>query len=118
MGFPPVFELQDLQPAFGGDGSEGVVFAGRYDDDHAGVSVSGAGDTNGDGIEDVLIGAYGADPHGKSGAGESYVVFGRRTGFPALFELQSLSPAEGGDGSEGFHHRGGEGTRRHRLAPQ
>lgn len=101
-GFPPVFELQNLQPAFGGDGSEGVVFAGRHNDDRAGVSVSGAGDTNGDGIDDLMISANGADPGARDRAGESYVVFGRRSGFPALFELQSLSPQSGGDGSEGF----------------
>jgi hypothetical protein len=31
-----------------------------------------------------------------------YVVFGRTTGFPAAFELRSLLPDEGGDGSAGF----------------
>ena len=50
-----------------------------------GWSVSGAGDVNGDGIDDLLIGAKQADPNGQSGAGESYVVFGRATGFPATF---------------------------------
>ena len=33
---------------------------------------------NGDGLDDLIIGAYGADPDGKSGAGKSYVVFGKR----------------------------------------
>ena len=36
----------------------------------------GAGDFNGDGIDDVIIGAPGADP-GFDDEGESYVVFGR-----------------------------------------
>ena len=39
-------------------------------------SVSGAGDINGDGVDDLIIGAYVADPNGNSAAGESYVVFG------------------------------------------
>jgi hypothetical protein len=35
---------------------------------------------NGDGVDDLIIGAYGADPGGRSYAGASYVVFGRATG--------------------------------------
>jgi hypothetical protein len=95
--FPPLFELRSLYPVLGGDGSEGVIFTGRYAEDRSGRSVSGAGDLNGDGIDDLVIGAYGAQP-----AGEGYVVFGRASGFPAVFELQHLSPTAGGDGSEGF----------------
>ena len=36
-------------------------------------SVSGAGDINGDGVADLIIGAYGANSY----AGASYVVFGK-----------------------------------------
>ena len=101
-GFPAAFQLRSLLPAEGGDGTEGFVLEGINFVDYSGISVSGAGDVNGDGIDDFIIGAKQADPNGASSAGESYVVFGRNTGFPATFELSSLLPTEGGDGTAGF----------------
>jgi uncharacterized protein with PIN domain len=89
--FPPAINLSDL------DGSNGFVINGIDVWDGSGRSVSAAGDINGDGIADVIIGASGADPSGIEGAGESYVVFGRRDGFPAALNLSELL-----DGSNGF----------------
>jgi hypothetical protein len=106
--FPPVFPLATLFPAGGGDGSRGFVLTGVDAGDNAGASVSGAGDVNGDGIDDVIVGAFGADPAGLSDAGESYVVFGSTQGFPAVLPLGSLFPAGGGDGSRGFVLAGAE----------
>ncbi len=54
-----------------------------------GSSVSGAGDVNGDGIDDLIIGARYADPFG-SNSGASYVVFGQASGFGTTLELSSL----------------------------
>jgi len=45
-------------------------------DDYAGSSVSGAGDVDGDGLDDLLIGAYGDDDGGSS-AGAAYLFLGR-----------------------------------------
>jgi len=101
-GIPASFELRNLFPPAGGDGSTGFVIKGIDSSDYSGVSVSSAGDVNGDGIDDLLIGASGADPGGNTVAGESYVLFGRATRFPAVFELRSLRLQGGGDASVGF----------------
>jgi len=65
--------------------------------------VSSAGDVNGDGLADLLIGADLADPNGE-GSGASYVVFGRDTAetgpFPASLDLSVL------DGTNGFRLNG------------
>jgi VCBS repeat-containing protein len=78
------------------DGSNGFVINGINADDRLGNSVSNAGDINGDGIDDLIIGASGASPNGQPGAGSSYVVFGTNSGFSASLDLSSL------DGSNGF----------------
>ncbi|MFN6483413.1 MULTISPECIES: hypothetical protein [unclassified Nostoc] len=62
--------------------------------DYSGISVSSAGDINGDGIDDLIIGAYGADPNGIS-SGQSYVVFGSKGGFDAQFNLSTLNGTNG-----------------------
>jgi hypothetical protein len=104
-GFPAAFPLRNLLPAAGGDGTEGFAVKGIDESDHAGFA-SSAGDINGDGIDDLVIGAKGADPKGIFEAGDTYIVFGRASGFPAAFELRSLLPGAGGDGSKGFVLRG------------
>ena len=77
------------------NGSNGFAIPGINAADNAGDAVSGAGDVNGDGIDDVIIGAFGADAQGDR-AGESYVVFGRAGGFDSRLDLTSL------DGTNGF----------------
>jgi len=70
MIFDPVLNLADL------NGSNGFVINGSASGDYSGVSVSTAGDINGDGIADLIIGAPDANPNGNTLAGASYVVFG------------------------------------------
>lgn len=57
-------------------GAGGVVLNGEAMSDSAGYSVSSAGDVNGDGMQDLIIGANGADPNGAE-SGRSDVVFGK-----------------------------------------
>ncbi|ELS05398.1 VCBS repeat-containing protein, partial [Xenococcus sp. PCC 7305] len=59
------------------DGSNGFVLNGINERDYSGRSVSSAGDFNGDGLADIITGAYKADPNRVDRAGESYIVFGR-----------------------------------------
>jgi hypothetical protein len=43
------------------------------------ASVSSAGDVNGDGLDDLIIGAFLANIGNRANAGKSYVVFGKTT---------------------------------------
>ncbi|WP_293006128.1 integrin alpha [Nitrosomonas sp.] len=88
-GFDATLDLSSL------DGSNGFRLDGVAARDLSGQSVSNAGDVNGDGFADVLVGAFGADPNGDF-SGSSYVVFGKASGFAATLDLSSL------DGSNGF----------------
>ncbi|MCC5602389.1 beta strand repeat-containing protein [Nostoc favosum] len=83
------FNLSDL------NGSNGFVINGINANDNSGESVSSAGDINGDGFDDLIIGAYSADPNGKDRAGESYVVFGSSSSFGASLNLSSLNGSNG-----------------------
>jgi len=87
--FPSSFELSSL------NGTNGFKLNGETGDDSSGISVSAVGDINGDGIDDLLIGAYDASPSGRNHAGNTYVVFGSRNGFPSSIELSSLNGTNG-----------------------
>jgi hypothetical protein len=66
--FGSVFELSSL------NGTNGFQINGEMARDYSGRSVSAAGDVNGDGFDDIIIGSYMADPNGNI-SGASYVVF-------------------------------------------
>jgi hypothetical protein len=58
-------------------GSGGFVINGDKLEDFSGFSVSSAGDVNGDGLDDLIVGTFRAGPSSKPNAGKSYVVFGK-----------------------------------------
>ena len=60
--------------------------------ERADCGLGGAGDVNGDGIDDLIIGARGSNDY----AGETYVFFGSAAGFAASLDLAAL------DGTDGF----------------
>jgi Ca2+-binding RTX toxin-like protein len=95
-GFDASLDLSDL------DGGNGFQISGEDAEDGSGRSVSAAGDVNGDGFADIIIGASGADPSGE-GSDASYVVFGTARGFEAELRLSEL------DGRNGFQISGEEG---------
>ncbi len=60
------------------DGTADLTMTGEAASNYFGYSVSSAGDINGDGFGDVIIGAYGNGDNGTS-AGKVYIYFGGST---------------------------------------
>src|SRR5215471_21652057 len=88
--FPASIDLSSL------DGSTGFKINGVAEYDGTGASVASAGDINGDGFVDLVIGA----PAFAGVSEASYVVFGRASGFGASIDLSTLN------GTNGFKLRG------------
>jgi hypothetical protein len=81
-GFGASISLDDL------DGTDGFNTAGAYGG-HLGHSVAAAGDVNGDGYADFIVGQTDEDP-------ASYVIFGKSGSFDSSLEVSDL------DGTSGF----------------
>ncbi|OJA03187.1 hypothetical protein BGC33_02145, partial [Bathymodiolus thermophilus thioautotrophic gill symbiont] len=77
-----------------GSVAQGFVMNGENVEDHSGKSVSSAGDVNGDGLDDLIVGAYQADPDNKDKAGKTYVVFGKTDG--SAVNLSAIALGTGG----------------------
>lgn len=103
-----VFELSSLAS---GNGTNGFVLNGVASPDNAGRWIDYAGDVNGDGFGDFLIGS----PGSNAAEGATYLIYGRDDFSSILgvggadtgeFELSDLETANGGDGSIGTVFRG------------
>jgi len=93
------------------DGRNGFILRGANPGDLTGGALTGLGDVNGDGVDDLAVSAPFASPDGKANAGRVYVVYGIRSEcssgeravlpecsrtFPEVLELSTL------DGNDGF----------------
>ena len=100
--------------------ADGFIIQGDTADDHAGCSVSSAGDVNGDGFADLIVGAPSGDDGGND-AGEAYVLFGGAFGASAAPVTTTGSAAAeifigglgndtltGGGGADVFHGGAGD----------
>ena len=96
-GFP------DNRVATSENGIDGFNFFGVDAGDQLGRAVAGGGDVNGDGLDDMVLGAPYGDYAGQSSVGEAYVVFGK-TLFRRTEDLTQL------DGSDGFRLVGARGS--------
>jgi Ca2+-binding RTX toxin-like protein len=57
---------------------DGIILEGFERGDRFGSAVASAGDINGDGFSDIIVGADRASPNGNFIAGESYIYFGQK----------------------------------------
>src|SRR5690606_19980404 len=81
-------------------GDQGETLPFLHNGDAAGSNVAASGDINGDGFDDLVIGAPGGDDGGTD-AGEAYVIFGRGSAFGdevggrQTIDLTTLDPDQG-----------------------
>ncbi|MEQ9115370.1 MAG: FG-GAP-like repeat-containing protein [Rickettsiales bacterium] len=83
------------------NGINGFTINGSQYNDNLGQSVSAAGDINGDGVDDIAIGAPAySDVSYK--IGQSYIIFGQKETFTNPFSLKLIN------GTNGFVFRGND----------
>jgi len=95
-GFPAAISLSNI------NGGNGLIFRGAGIQDYVGAAVSGVGDINHDGVDDIAIGSPSKGPFGSPNdyPGEAYVLFGGR------FDNVAEVTEQGLNGSNGFTIRG------------
>ena len=74
---------------------QGFTINGISEGDFLGFSISSAGDINNDGYDDIIIGAPNANNNGLDNVGQSYIIFGKSSGFPTNFDLSTLNGNNG-----------------------
>ena len=84
----------------------GFVIVGEGGEDLSGYSVGAAGDVNGDGLADLIVGAPGYDAaHGAVQTGRSYVILGAKTN---AFKAGSFVDNIGTSGNDTVTSTGGQ----------
>jgi hypothetical protein len=91
--FPGHVELSDLND------NDGFAVTGITTDFGSMLQASGVGDVNGDGVDDIAIGAPYASPNGVERAGVTYVIYGMNTSgtmtFPAVLDVSEVNGQNG-----------------------
>ncbi|MBD3197563.1 MAG: hypothetical protein GF317_21090 [Candidatus Lokiarchaeota archaeon] len=80
----------------------GASFIGEISNDRLGSSTSGAGDINGDGYDDFLIGAAYNDDGDGDNAGKSYLIFGKKTGWKRKLNCSEADASFMGESDSDF----------------
>ena len=83
------------------DGTNGTRFVGEANSAAAGAYLAAPGDINGDGKDDLIVGAPGAN----SNAGKIYVIYGAGTALPADVNFSAVESSIAGEvflGTTGF----------------
>lgn len=98
---PSSLTLSDL------DGTNGVLITGAFTNGSAGAALAFAGDINGDGRDDLLIGAPTVSTAGTNNVGHAYLLFGT-TSRVATISLAALNGTNGSafHGEDGFDEAG------------
>lgn len=78
------------------DGTNGFALTGNASNLFAGSAVAGDGDFDGDGFDDVVVGAFGYSPVGGVNTGTAFVLFGDGAVAPASRDIPAITPAEDG----------------------
>lgn len=86
--FNAQFDLTNL------NGQNGFVLTGSLEN-NIGSALSNAGDLNGDGIDDLVLGAKNVSEQENSDAVAGYVVYGQANGFDATFDLTDFTDQDG-----------------------
>ena len=99
----------DLRNALG---NRGFRIDGAAPSDALGFSVAGAGDVNGDGVDDVVVGAFRAGNNGRTESGSAYVVYGPGASDQGTVDLRNSLGGRGFriDGAVGSETSGASGA--------
>lgn len=87
--------LPSIIDVFSLNGQNGFKISGIKPNDGLGFSVSGAGDINGDGLSDIVVGAPGGALVDPGFAGNAYVIYGKNNSFPAELNVSTLNGQNG-----------------------
>lgn len=86
--FPSIFSMSEI------NGNNGFRVIGYTELDKLGFSVASAGDIDGDGVDDIIVGSPYALFNGNL-SGSSYTIFGKQTNFQSNIYSWELSDKDG-----------------------